>query len=166
LSNCQQVVDTFLCNLKCIAPVKHSYFVPQTLLTLEEDNIIIYIVGYIYHNITKIVCCKFAAGLVDVLNKANSSRVFIAANQYHDRPTGGLVVHSSDLMEVFILIEAEFCNNIEKILHMSKVSSILVIFMLSKIQGKLECDSCYTLQFVVHLYLNIHLHHILRLNIR
>ena len=70
------------------------------------------------------VCSKCAAGLVGLLNKANSSHVFIAAKQYQDLPTGGLVVPSSDLMEVCILIEAEFCNNIEKILHMSKVSFI------------------------------------------
>ena len=63
--------------------------------------------------------------------------MFIAANQYHDRPTDGLAVPNSDLMEVCLL-----CNNFEKILHMSKVNSILVTFMLSKIQGKLECDSC------------------------
>jgi len=59
--------------------------------------------------------------------------VFIVAKQYQDLPTGSLVVLSSDLMEVYILIEAELCNNIEKILRMSKVSSILVTLMLSKI---------------------------------
>ena len=112
------------------------------------------------------VCSKCAAGLVGLLNKANSSHLFIAAKHYQDLPTGSLVVPSSDLMEVCILIEAELCNNIEKILHMSKVSSILVTLMLSKIQGKLECDSCKTLQFVVHLYINIRLHHVLRVNIR
>jgi len=67
--------------------------------------------------------------------------VFIAAKQYQDLPTGGLVVPSSGLTEVWILLEAEFCNNIEKILHMSKVRSILVTLILSKIQGKFECDS-------------------------
>jgi len=111
------------------------------------------------------VCSKCAAGLVGLINKVNSSQVFIAAKQYQNLHTGGLVVPSSDLMEVCILIEAEFCN-IEKILHMSKVSSILVTLMLSKIQGKLERDSCKTLEFVVHLYINIHLHHVLLVNIR
>ena len=75
--------------------------------------------------------------------------MFIPAKQYQDLLNGVLVVPSSDLMEVCILIEAEFCNNIEKILQMSKVKSILVTLMLSKIQGKLECDSFNTLQFVV-----------------
>ena len=62
--------------------------------------------------------------------------MFIAAKQYQDLPTGGLVP-SSDLMEVRILREAEFCNNIEKIPHVSKASSMLVTLILSKIQGKL-----------------------------
>jgi len=92
--------------------------------------------------------------------------MFIVAKQYQDLPTGSLVVLSSDLMEVCILIEAEFCNNIEKILHMSNVRSILVTLMLSMIQGKLECDSCKTLQFVVHLYINIRLQHFLYVNIK
>ena len=74
-SNCQKDVDTFLFNLKCIAPVQYNeplhppvpssskipdvirylivIFSPQTLLTVEEDNIIIYIEGYISHKITK-----------------------------------------------------------------------------------------------------------------
>jgi hypothetical protein len=90
------------------------------------------------------VCSKCAAGLVGVLNKANSSHVFIAAKQYQDLATVGLVP-SSDLMEVSTSIEAKFINIIEKILHVSKVRSILVTFILSKIQGKLECDSCNTI---------------------
>ena len=112
------------------------------------------------------VCSKCVAGLVGLLNKVNSSHVFITAKQNQDLPTGGLAVPSSDLMEVCILIEAEFCNNIEKILHMSKASSILVTLKLSKIQGKLECDYCKRLQLVVHLYINIRLHHVLRMNVR
>ena len=122
---------------KCIAPVQYNeplhrpvpsskipdadrclivIFSPQTLLTVGEDNIIIYIAVYISHKITKMVCSKCAAGLVGLLNKANSSYVFIAAKQYQDLPTVGLVP-SSDLIEVYTLIEAEFLNNIEKILH-------------------------------------------------
>jgi len=104
LSNCQQDVDTFLFNLKCSAPVRHNeplhppvpssskipdtirclivIFSPQTLLTIEEDNIIIYVVGCISHKITKAVCSKWTAGLVGLLNKAHSSHVFIAAEWY------------------------------------------------------------------------------------
>ena len=69
-------------------------------------------------------------------------------------------------MKVCILIEAEFCNNIEKIPDMSKLRSRLVTLTLSKLQGKVECDYCKTLQFVVHLYSNIGLHHVLRVNSR
>jgi len=71
--------------------------------------------------------------------------MFIAAKQFKDLPTGSLVVLSSDLMEVCILMEAELCNNIEKILHVSKVSFILITLMPSKIQGRLERDSCHTI---------------------
>ena len=46
------------------------------------------------------VCSKFAAGLVGLLNKVNSSQVFIVAKEYQDLPTSGLVVPSSDLMKV------------------------------------------------------------------
>ena len=65
------------------------------------------------------VCSKCAAGLIGLLNKANSSHVFIAAKQYQDLPTSGLVVPSSDLTEVCTLIEADFCINIVKIIHTS-----------------------------------------------
>jgi len=63
------------------------------------------------------------------LKKANSSHVFIAAKQYQDLPTGSLIVPSSDLAKVCTLI-AEFRNNIENILHMTKVISIPVTLML------------------------------------
>jgi len=72
------------------------------------------------------ICSKWASDLVGLLNKVNSSHLFITAKQYQDLPTGSLVVPSSNLMEMCILKEAEFCNNIEKILHMSKVSFILI----------------------------------------
>jgi len=112
------------------------------------------------------VCSKCAAVLVVLLNKPNSSHVFIDAKQYQDLPTGGLLVRCSDLTELCTLIEAELCNNIEKILHTSEVISILVTLILSKIQGKLECDYCKTLDFVVHLYINVSLQHILHVNSR
>jgi len=59
-------------------------------------------------------------------------------------------------------MEIEIRNNIEKILHMSKV--ILVTPLPTKLQVKLECDS--TLEFVVLLYINIRLNHVLRVNIK
>jgi len=116
LSNCHQDVDTFLFNLKCIAPVQHSeplnppvpsskipdairclivIFSPQTLLTVEVDNIIIYIAGYISHKITKMLCSKWAAGLVDLFNKTHSAHVFIAAKQYQDLSTIGAYIDRS-----------------------------------------------------------------------
>ena len=142
--------------MKCIPPVQHNeplhppvlssskipdaircligIFNPQILPTVEVDNIIIDIAECISHKITKMVCSKWAAGLVVLLNEANSSQVFSAAKQYQYPSTRHLVVSSSDLMEMCILIEAKFCNNTEKILHMNKVSSILGALMLSKIQ--------------------------------
>jgi len=45
------------------------------------------------------MCSECAAGFVGLLNKANSSHVFIAAKQYQDLPTGGLVLPCSDLTE-------------------------------------------------------------------
>ena len=141
----------FLFNLKCIAPVQHNeplhqpvpcssnipdatrsliiVFMLQIVITVEEENILIYIAGYNSYKITKKVCGICAAGLVGVLNKANSSHVFFAAKQYQDLPTDGHVVPSSDSREVFTLIEAQFRNNVEKILHMSKVRSILVTLL-------------------------------------
>ena len=56
-------------------------FSSQTLLTIEEDNIIIYIVEYISCQITKLVCSKCVAGLIGLLNKANPSYVFTDAKQ-------------------------------------------------------------------------------------
>ena len=87
--------------------MSHSYFSPQTPLTIEVcllvvrvvspgyclfgtaytvevAIIIIYIVGFISHKTTKVVCSKCAAGLVGLLNKANYSHVVIAAKQYQD----------------------------------------------------------------------------------
>jgi len=64
---------------------------------------LIYIAGFISRTITHtcVVNGKRTAGLVDVLNKANSSHVFIAAKQYQDLTTGGLVVSSSDVLHVY-----------------------------------------------------------------
>ena len=59
------------------------------------------------------VCSKWTAGLVGLLHKANSTHVFIAAKQYQDLSTVGLVP-SSDLMEVRTLIEAEFLNILKR----------------------------------------------------
>jgi len=52
-------------------------------------------------------------------------------------------------------MEAKFRNNVEKILHMSKVRCKLVTLMVTKLPGKLECDSCRTFEFVVHDVLHV-----------
>jgi len=57
--------------------------------------------------------------------------VFIAAKEYQDFLTGCHVVPSSYLKEVCTLIEAEFRNNVEKMIHMSKVRCRLVTLMLT-----------------------------------
>jgi len=70
------------------------------------------------------------------------SHMFYAAKQYHILPTCSYVVSSSYLKEVCKLIEAEFQNNVEKILHVSKVRCILITPMMTMLQGKLKCGSC------------------------
>jgi len=76
--------------------------------------------------------------------------VFIAAKEYQDCPIAGHVVPNSDLAEVYTLTETDIRNNVENIPHKSKVRCRLVTLMLTKLQGKLECDCCKTLQFVVY----------------
>jgi len=67
-------------------------FRPQTVTTIEVENILTYIAGYNSRKIIKTVCSRFAACLVVVLNTANYSHMFIASTQYQDIATGGHVV--------------------------------------------------------------------------
>ena len=60
-------------------------FMPQTVITVVEENMHIYIVRYISRKLQKQLGGKCATGLVCVLNKANTFNVFTAAGGHIER---------------------------------------------------------------------------------
>ena len=73
-----------------------------------------------------------------------------------------LVVPSDEFMNICIVIEKYFRNIIDNVIHMNNMKQIIVLHIEEKLADKLSCSKCSTMPIVLHLYINIRLHHILR----
>ena len=186
--NCEVDIDTFMFSLKSLStmqPVNNipveidgvsnnnipesvsslmSVFMPQSVLSIEEENILVYIAGYICRKIQSKVCQDCKSMLTGTVNALDQSQVFLASKQYADLKGDGLTVPSGELMDVCTSLENEFRVVIEQALYMDSVKLRIVSAISKKVSGKLNCGSCPTLQSVVHLFVNIRLHHVLRVN--
>jgi len=74
----------------------------------------------------------------------------------------GLVVPSTQLMSVCTIVEKSFRGIVEKVFHMDCIKARIVSAIKNDLSERLTCTNCCTLDLVVHLNVNIRLHHVLR----
>ena len=187
-ANCENDVDSFLFTLKSSgkqlstfeAPTEVSseipesirslmaVFTPEQVLSLEEDNIITYIAGYIARKVSPKVCSQCEQMLCGKLNSANESHMLLKSKDYGDTKKGGLVVPSDSLVSICSKAENAYRENCEQILYQNNVRSRLISTITKTMTGDLliACPegSCSTLTIIVSLFVNVRLHHTLRDN--
>lgn len=134
-------------------------------LSLQEVNVITYIAGYIARKIKDKVCnsCIEKICLDTSLNDVHGCNYdFVKAKNYCDAKHG-LIVPSSVLSDVLQQLEMKYCSIIDDAIYVEKVKASLVSTLL-KVDAckKLACDSCDLVSMVVHLMVNIYLHHTIR----
>ena len=74
----------------------------------------------------------------------------------------GHVVVTTELMSVCTVVKKPFRGIVEKVLHMDCIKARIVSPIKSDLSERLTCTNCCALDLVVHLNVNIQLHHVLR----
>ena len=184
--NCEEDVDKFICTLEDInksaspslAPTPEEPSITDTIpwsvksilsactlptkdkesLTYHETNVLAYIAGYIVHKIKGKVCSSCTEKLLGIADTNNPSHDLIEKKSY-----GGLIIPSQLLLGTVELLELEYRNSIESSLYPDHLKATLAS-KLSKVDNlqRLQSDACHLGILVMHLYLNIRLHHTIK----
>ena len=187
LSNCEADVDNFLCSLEhvkeAVSPVVSTaaqtpsitdsicWSVKSILsvcklpgedeyaqgLSVQENNILAYIGGYIVRKIKGKVCNTCSNKIVGQVEPDNPNHEFIAAKSY-----GKLQSPSKLLLGTVQLLELKYRKVIASLIHQKCIKAKLIC-ELSKLENlqKLKCELSHLDILVLHL-VNIRLHHTIK----
>jgi hypothetical protein len=126
-------------------------------LSNQETNVLAYIAGYIVRTVKgKVcsICCEKITGDLD----SNPNLDFLKTKSY-----GYLSTPSKLLMGVVQMLELEYRKAITSVIYKVGLKAMLVE-RLGKISNRhmLQCETCHLDILVLHLVVNIRLHHTIR----
>jgi hypothetical protein len=187
-ANCENDVDKFVCSLEQVSKQQVSpppqaqpqssvmdnvpWSVKSILsvcslppqddsqgLSHQECNILAYIGGYIAHKIGKKVCSTCSEKIVAPVNKEDPNHAFIASKSYKS-----LLAPSKQLLGIIQLLELKYRNVIHSCIHKIHIKAILIseLSQVKQLQN-LACEKCHLQTLVLHLVINIRLHHSIKL---
>lgn len=135
-------------------------------LTTTEVNIMAYIGGYILRKLRGKVCQDCYSLLLctsdsDSINDESLS--FINMKKYV-AAKDGLILPSKTFVDVLSSVEKEFRSNVDEAMYSEHVKTSLVSNITKKVDfASCYCNSCKCHLAIVHLMVNIRLHHTLKL---
>ena len=136
------------------------------ILAAQQANILGYIGGYIASKLKPKVCSQCVDNLLGTLSSEDDDHKFLSNKLYAEAKVG-LVVPSKALLEALKQLESQYCTLVEQVLHLGKLR-LRLVSNLSQLPclSPLACSNCKLHSLVVNLFVNIRLHHTLRLNCR
>ena len=124
--------------------------------SLQENNVLSYIAGYIVRKLQDKVCGACKEKLVATIDPIDA----------HHQLSGcvvGLSAPSCLLVGCVDLLEAHYRDVVDGFISGERVKARLSTSMLEGVDlAVIKCDDCHTESMVVHLMVNIRLHHTLR----
>ena len=150
------IMDTIPRSVKSILSVCTIPTKDDESLIYQETNVLAHIVCYIVSKIKGKVCSLCTEKLLGIADTNNPSHDLIEKKSY-----GGLIIPSQLLLGTVEVLELEYRNCNESCLHQNHLKETLAS-KLSKVDinlQRLQCDVCHFGILVMHLYLNIRLHH-------
>ena len=183
-SNCSEYVDRFLLSLrgnKDTTPVTTPLPVttqPQhppsdtiamcmlmlqdASFSLQENNVLTYIAGYIVRKLQDNVCGACKGKLVATIDPADPHHQLLAAKA-HSGCVVGLSAPSCLLVGCVDLLEAHYRDVVDGFISGERVKARISTSLLEGVDlAILKCDVCHMESMVVHLMVNIRFHHTLR----
>ena len=131
-------------------------------MSLQEQNILVYIGGFIVRRVTKKACPECCEKITSQICADDSSHDFIAAKQLEGVKVR-LVVPSKVVTESLQKMEVEYTRHVESVIRQKHVKAALLALMLECVDEQLVCDTCNLHQMISCLMVNIRLFHSIRL---
>ena len=137
-------------------------------MSLEEENIIVYIAGYLVKKAGKKFgcedCCKILSSNSSNHNEAST---FINNKQYTNLSEGGLLIPSDAVIHFTTILENEFRSHLQYSLYSKGIRKTFVSHCMDTLQiNNMSCDSasCKTVTafYMINLFFVIRIHHFLR----
>ena len=130
-------------------------FTPQMGITIDEENIFVYIRGYICHKVSRSACDQCKVFLMPIINCIQ----FCLRSNIEHSGFGAFVPHQN-LIQLIDSNERILGNVPEQILHRSHKTDQIITFI-KDTKSHASCE-CFTL--IIHIYVPARLHHVLREN--
>ena len=148
-----QVIDPLA---TCMVLLQDSSF------SLQESNVLVYIAGYVVRKLKGKVCVPCREKLEGPIDPADHHHQLLAAKCYSGC-TIGLAAPSCLLSGCVDRLEVRYREVIDDCIHGDNVKATLVTSLVEAVDLTLiQCDTCHVESMVVHLMVNIRLHHTLR----
>ena len=195
-SNCKEDVDNFLFMLSDVAAPHMSSLVPATgpnlpaieslplqarsvvvasnicmpeteeMLSLQEDNVLAYIAGYIVRRLRHKLCTECQEKVVSTIDTKNQNHDFLVKKSYAGAKHG-LTVPSDKLLDTVKQLELEFRKTVVRAVVGDHVKQTLASELNKHVDmTSFACAHCHLHLLVVHLMINIRLHFLLKDNNR
>ena len=129
-------------------------------LSLKEMNVLTYIGGYIVKKIADKMYTSCKTKIRSVISDSDPNHDFLAAKNYADAKVGlqvpnPILVDALKKMEVYI-------KQIDDVMHRPRVKATLIASLVTCVDESLSCNVCKLANVIVHLMVNIRLHHSIR----
>ena len=99
-------------------------------ISLEEENVLTYIAGYVAKKLSSKVCQECTSQLKGKI-EGTENEVFISNKRYEGTKGEGLIFPSKELVQIVERLELAYKQNVEQMLHMEKLGS-RILTLLSK----------------------------------
>lgn len=129
-------------------------------LSFTEKNILSYIAGYIIRKIRMSVCDMCLGSMITTEHLEHNS--FIDVKRFVDAKDG-LITPSTKLLQVLCSIEGEYRRIIDTAMYSTNVKACLSHHLGPKTNlDSIRCENCNVHRMVLHIMINIRLHHTLK----
>ena len=130
-------------------------------LSLKEKNVLTYIGGYIVKKIADKVYTSCKTKIRSVICDSDPNHDLLAAKDYADAKVG-LQVPSPILVDALKKMEVSYIKQIDDVMHRPRVKVTLIASLVTCVDESLSCNVCKLANVIVHLMVNIRLHHSIR----
>ena len=127
-------------------------------LSLKEMNVLTYIRGYIVKKIADKVYTSCKSKIRSFISDSDPNHDFLAAKNYADAKVG-LQVPSPILVDALKKMEVSYIKQIDDVMHRPRVKATLIASLVTCVDESLSCNVCKLANVIVHLMVNIRLHH-------
>ena len=133
-------------------------------LSFSESNVLAYIAGYIIRRLRGKMCNDCTSKLICSSESESDGKLeFIKLKKYAGAKDG-LILPSKAVLDVLEKVEKEYRGVIDNVMYCEKVKTSLVSTILKNVNFEtLYCKSCKPHLAIVHIMVNIRLHHTLKM---